>query len=137
MEALLSAQERHELVCVLRQLDPQSPPEKRRSPRRKALVSLWIRRLIKGQPRSLLKLVLINVSENGVGTLAKTAFAVGDKFVMPLRFDEGGGWLVLCEVRNAKALPNGHYKVGAKFLDRVDDPCGDAKIPADWTVALR
>jgi hypothetical protein len=132
MDGLLTDRERHELVAVLRQLDPQAPAEQRRTPRRKALVSLWIRRIGKGQSKAPAKQVLVNVSEQGVGMLGKAAFANGDKFVMPLRFDEGGGWLVLCEVRNSKALPNGHYKVGCKFIDRIEDPQGDAKIPGDW-----
>jgi hypothetical protein len=132
MEATLSAQERHQLVAVLRQLDPSSPVEQRRAPRRKALVNLWIRRIGKSRSRALARLVLINVSQSGVGILAKSPFERGEKFVMPLRFDEGGGWLVLCEVRNSKALANGHYKVGAKFLERIEDPSGDARIPGDW-----
>ena len=68
----------------------------------------------------------------GVGLLTKVVHVKADKFVMPLRFDEGGGWLVLCEVRNSKSLATGHYKVGARFIDRIEDPWGDAKIPGDW-----
>jgi hypothetical protein len=134
LESTLSLEERHQLVSVLRQLDPQSPAEQRRSPRRKALVNLWIRRINKHRSRALARLVLVNVSQTGVGFLAKSAFEAGEKFVMPLRFDEGGGWLVLCEVRNLKGLANGHYKVGAKFLERIEDPSGDARIPGDWLV---
>jgi hypothetical protein len=132
MESTLSIEERHQLVSVLRQLDPQSPSEQRRSPRRKALVNLWIRRIGKSRSKALARLVLVNVSQTGVGFLSKAGFESGEKFVMPLRFDEGGGWLVLCEIRNLKALPNGHYKVGAKFLERIEDPSGDARIPGDW-----
>jgi hypothetical protein len=134
LESTLSLEERHQLVSVLRQLDPQSPAEQRRSPRRKALVNLWIRRINKHRSRALARLVLVNVSQTGVGFLAKSPFEAGEKFVMPLRFDEGGGWLVLCEVRNLKGLANGHYKVGAKFLERIEDPSGDARIPGDWLV---
>lgn len=132
MEGVLTTQERYELVSVLQQLDPQAPAEQRRMPRRKALVNLWIRRIGKGRSGLLTKLVLVNVSATGVGILAKTPFEKGDKFVMPLRFDEGGGWLVLCEVRNCKTLANGHYKVGGLFIDRIEDPSGDAKTPGDW-----
>jgi hypothetical protein len=132
MDTLLSTQERHQLVSVLRQLDPHAPAEQRRTPRRKALVNLWIRRISQKTTTAVARLVLVNVSQNGVGFLAKSEFAAGEKFVMPLRFDEGGGWLVLCEVRNAKALRDGHYKVGAKFLERIEDPSGDARIPGDW-----
>lgn len=132
MEGVLTVQERHELVAVLRQLDPQAPAEQRLAPRRKALVKLWIRRIGKGRSGLPAKLVLVNVSTMGVGMVARTPLAKGDKFVMPLRFDEGGGWLVLCEVRNCKTLANGHYKVGGLFIDRIEDPSGDAKTPGDW-----
>lgn len=90
MDTLLSTQERHELVSVLRQLDPHAPSEQRHAPRRKALVNLWIRRIGKKTTKAVARLVLVNVSQNGVGFLAKSEFAAGEKFVMPLRFDEGG-----------------------------------------------
>ena len=57
--------------------------------------------------------------------LAKVGLATGDKFVLPLRFDEGGGWLVLCEVRNCRRLASGHFKIGGHFIERIEDAAGN------------
>jgi hypothetical protein len=132
MEAVLNSKERFELVSVLREMDPTAPREHRRSPRRKTLISLWMQRLGRNNARAITKVMLVNVSEVGVGFLGKAACVAGEKFVLPLPFNEGGGWLVLCEVRNCRKLASGHFKMGAKFLDRIEDKSGDAKIPGDW-----
>src|SRR5690242_18139043 len=110
MEATLTPQERHELLRVLRQLDPSAPPEKRRTVRRKTLINIKIQRI--GDGSSTDRMLLVNASVRGAGFLAKTRLSIGETFQMHLRFDEGGGWLVLCEVRNCRKLQSGHYKVG-------------------------
>ena len=132
MEAILSEQERHELVGVLRELDPTAPRENRNVIRRKTLMSVWMQRLGRNDSRALAKIMLVNVSLNGVGLLSKTPCLKGEKFVLPLRFDEGGGWLVLCEVRNCRKLASGYFKIGGRFIDRMEDDKGVAKIPEDW-----
>jgi len=136
-EVLLTAEERHQLVAVLRELDPGSPREHRSGVRRKVLMNLWIRRLVKGKSRMLQKVVLLDVSKKGLAMLSPTAFGHGDKLVVPLEFGEGGGWLVLCEVRNCRKLPNGRYKIGAQFIDRIEDTDGKSRIPGDWLAYAR
>lgn len=129
----LSARERRQLLSVLRELDPAGLPENRRNNRRKVSSPLWLRRL-SGSPRLPIKAALINASAHGAGLLLPIALAVGDRFVVPLRFAEGGGWLVLCEVRNCKPLPGKHFQVGVRFVDRITDDQETGQIPADWTI---
>jgi hypothetical protein len=126
----LTAEERHQLLAVLRELDQKSPTEQRRGPRRKVQLNLEIRLL--GEKRlGRMPAILVNVAARGVGLQVERPMKVGQKFLLPLRFVEGGGWLVLCEVRNYLPLRVAH-KVGAKFLDRIDDPDGTSKPPMDW-----
>jgi len=126
----LTAEERHQLLAVLRELDRKAPTELRRSPRRKVQLNLWIRPL--GDKRlGRLPAILVNVAARGVGLHVDRPMKPGQKFLLNLRFVEGGGWLVLCEVRNCLPLRVA-YKVGAKFLDRIDDPEGTSKPPMDW-----
>ena len=128
--ATLTAEERHQLIAVLRELDREAPTEQRRNPRRKVQLNLWIRPL--GE-KSLGRMpaILVNVAARGVGLHVERPMKAGQKFLLQLRFIEGGGWLMLCEARNCTPLRMAH-KVGAKFLDRIDDPDGTAKPPMDW-----
>jgi len=132
MDVVLTAGERQELVTVLRELDPTAPKERRGSVRRKTLLNLWMQRIGENEGGTISKVVLVNVSVSGVGILTKMPFLRGEKFAIPLPFAEGGGWLVLCEVRNCQRLMSGHYKVGGRFIDRIEDDNGDAKIPGNW-----
>ncbi len=125
----LTAEERHQLLSVLRDLDEKAPAEKRGSPRRRVQQNLWIRPLGRRMPR--MPAILVNVAAQGVGLQVERALPPGEKFLLNLRFVEGGGWLVLCEVRNCRPLRQA-YQVGAKFLDRVEDPEGTGKPPMDW-----
>jgi hypothetical protein len=126
----LTAEERHQLLAVLRELDQKAPTEQRRHPRRKVHLNLWIRLLGK-KPAERRPALLVNVAAQGVGLHVERPLARGQKFLLQLRFIEGGGWLVLCEARNCRPLRMA-YQVGAKFLDRIDDPDGTAKPPMDW-----
>jgi len=131
-ELALTAQERQQLVSILRELDGNTDCEQRRHPRRKSRISLTIRVLRGGPTNRSSRATLVNVSARGVGLLVHKTFVAGDKFLLPLRFDDGGGWLVLCEVRNCTLLAPKSSKVGARFLDRIEDPDGDAEPPMDW-----
>ncbi len=132
MQAQLSLDERHQLLSVLREMDPAGLPENRRKPRRKVSMNLWLRRIAKGATFPIQKVSLINASQAGAGLLCPQPLGTGERFVIPLRFAEGGGWLVLCETRNCRAVSQSHYKVGARFIDRVEDPEGTTRTPADW-----
>ena len=126
----LTIQEKHQLLAVLREMDGNAPKEKRREPRRNIVMRLWIRPIIHrkcGRQRAM----ILNVAPRGVGLVSRQPLAKGQKFVLPLRFEEGGGWLVLCEVRTCVVIVDGH-KIGAKFLDRIEDPKGSAAPPMDW-----
>ena len=129
----LSAEERHKLVAVLRELDPGSPKEKRSGPRRKVLLSLWIRRVVRGKATGVNKVVLVDVSRKGLAVLTSQELEVGDKVVAPLQFGDGGGWLTLCEVRNCRKVAGvAKWKVGLQFVDRIEDTEGKGRIPGDW-----
>ncbi|HUO09964.1 MAG TPA: PilZ domain-containing protein [Phycisphaerae bacterium] len=137
-EVLLSEEERHQLVAVLRELDPAAPREKRAGPRRKVLLSIWIRHLAKGKSRSLQKGLLVDVSRKGLALLLDGPMSIGDKVVAPLEFGEGGGWLALCEVRNCRREARAtRWKVGVQFIDRIEDVDGKARIPGDWLAYAR
>ena len=132
--APLFYEERERLLTVLRELDRDAPPEKRRDTRRNTRLGLWIQPLHEGGRRSVLKATLVNVAARGVGVHVAQGLPIAHKFLMRMRFREGGGWLVLCQVRNCAPLENGGFRLGAEFLDRVDDPYGDLKPPFDWTL---
>jgi hypothetical protein len=129
---ILSAEERHALVAVLQELDPSAPREQRQAIRRKVLVESEVRILVKGAGKSTQKLAITNVSKNGAAIVRSEPLAVGDKFSLHLEFGEGGGWRVLCEVRNCRRLANGFFKIGGRFVDRIEDPSGTAQLPGDW-----
>ena len=126
----LTARERHQLLAVLREMDGNAPKEKRRETRRDIEMRLWIRPISNrkcGRQRAF----IVNVASKGVGLLTQHPLQKGQNFVLPLRFQDGGGWLVLCEVRSCVAGKDGH-KVGARFLDRIEDPKANASPPMDW-----
>jgi hypothetical protein len=126
----LTAQERHRLLSVLRELDQQAPNEKRRDLRRRVHGKMTIR--ILGSNSSLRISSVVNVSSHGVALLLREPLTPKAKFLLPLRFCEGGGWLVLCEVRNCVPQPRHQWRIGARFLDHIEDPRGNAKPPLDW-----
>jgi len=117
---------------VLRDLDPTAIQEKRRFPRQKTALELYVRKLAPGARHALFKVLMVNTSKRGVGILAPRVMNLGERFVLPLRFDDGGGWLVLCSVRNRRKLAGGHWKIGAEFLAWVEDESGKTRIPAEW-----
>jgi hypothetical protein len=145
----LTTQEKKRLLEALRDLQA-GPKERRRDPRRPVQMSLCIRKIKSGKLQQgaaapsgkrplravsevdLFSATLVNVSAHGVALVSKKSLAAGDKLLLPLRFREGGGWLVLCEVRNTSPQPNGRHRSGARFLDRIEDPDENAKIPMDW-----
>lgn len=134
MQVQLTTSERQQLLAVLRDMDPAVPAEKRRRPRRKVSQSLWLRRIARDEKFPIQRATLVNSSPAGVGLLCAHVLPEGERFVIPLRFLEGGGWLVLCEVRNCRRLSDAHFKVGAKFIDKIEDEVGNARPPADWSV---
>jgi c-di-GMP-binding flagellar brake protein YcgR len=132
-EVLLSEEERHQLVAVLRELDPGAPKEQRSGPRRKILLNIWIRQLAKGKARTLQKGLLVDISRKGLALLLDGPLNIGDKVVVPLEFGEGGGWLALCEVRNCRREARAtRWKVGVQFVDRIEDVDGKSRVPGDW-----
>src|ERR1700743_2623855 len=94
-EVALTAEEKHQLVAVLREMDPGAPREMRGGVRRKVLMELHIRRLSKGKSQ---KGLLVDVAKKGIAVLSPTAMVISDKFVVRLEFGDGGAWLVLCDV---------------------------------------
>jgi hypothetical protein len=133
MEApTLTAQERHQLMAVLRQLDAQAPADKRRQPRRKVQLNVGIQTADNGAC-GLMSAKLINVATGGIGLEVPNLLRKGQRFTLHLRFGEGGGWLVLCEVRNCRPMGRA-FRVGAEFLDHIEDPKGTVRIPRTWVI---
>ena len=132
MNAILTEKERSQLVTVLRELDKTAVKERRHQVRRKTLINLWMQRINKSAGPKFAEVVLVNVATRGVGLLSKVAYLPGEKVVLPLPFVEGGGWLVLCEVRNCRKLVCGQFKVGCRFVEKIEDEHGAAKIPDHW-----
>lgn len=131
-EPALTEDERHKLLTVLRDMDPKAPQEKRKSLRRKVQLETSVR-LVNKRPGAM-NVVLVDVSSRGVAVVMPRQLETGDRFMLPLRFREGGGWLVLCEVRNVSGMSRGRAKVGAKIVDRIDDPAGNSRPPLDWLI---
>jgi hypothetical protein len=130
---VLTAEERHQLMAVLRDLDAQAPPESRRHPRRKVQLNIDIQMLGK-ESCGIMSAILMNVAARGLGLISPRPLPTGRQFVVRLRFSEGGGWLVLCVVRNCTATEGG-YRIGAEFLDRIEDPEGRARSPRKWAAS--
>jgi hypothetical protein len=81
----------------------------------------------------LISAKLINVAAGGIGLEVPNALPKGQRFTVHLRFQEGGGWLVLCEVRNCRPVAKA-FRIGAEFLNRIEDPEGTARIPRNWAM---
>jgi hypothetical protein len=135
--AELNAHERKQLLDVLREMDGQGT-ERRRDKRRPVAINVYVRK-VKSAPGKkdtaevgLYQALVINVAVRGVGLTLRQPLDPGDKIVIPLRFREGGGWLVLCQVRSCATAEGGTYRIGTKFLERLEDPEGIAKVPVDW-----
>ena len=142
----LTAQEKKQLLAALRELSPRDNAERRRNKRRDVRLNLCIRKIKSGKLQAspgkkglravsevdMFTATVINVAAAGVGLMVRKPLDSGDKLLLPLRFRVGGGWLVLCEVRNCQKQESGRYKVGARFVDRIEDPEENARIPMDW-----
>jgi hypothetical protein len=126
----LTSQEKHRLLSVLRELDGHSPAERRRFFRRKVQIRATINTL--KSPSIIMKSVIADISPHGAALLIPRALPKKAKFILPLRFSEGGGWLVLCEVRNCAPQSERMWRVGARFLEHIDDPRGTEQPPLDW-----
>jgi hypothetical protein len=133
-EIALTVREKQQLLSVLRDLDPEAPSEKRQNPRRKVRLNLEIRAFSAGSSPIPVRAGLINVSPEGAGLIVSETLEVGNRLLLPLRFREGGGWLVLAEVRNCARLSHGQFKVGCLFREKIEDPDSNAQPPGDWLV---
>lgn len=133
-DAQLSSRERHQLLTILRELDPAAPPEARKHSRRPVALDVTIRVLGGKLGITLLKAKLVNVSLKGLAMTLSRPLHPGDRLAVPLRFDDGTGWLALCEVRNARSLRPGAFRAGLQILERIEDPDGTARTPMDWVL---
>ncbi len=107
----LTAQEKKQLLAALRELSPRDNAERRRNKRRDVRLNLCIRKIKSGKLQAspgkkglravsevdMFTATVINVAAAGVGLMVRKPLDSGDKLLLPLRFREGGGWLVLCE----------------------------------------
>lgn len=129
----LTPDQRHRLTAVLQDMDPTAPRECRRYARRSVALSIWAKTLSRRGKSALFRVSAVNVSTRGVGLLSRRQLSVGERFVLPLRFEEGGGRLALCQVRNSRKLDDRQHHIGAMFVAWVNDDRADMPIPADWT----
>jgi len=134
-QTALSPSEIQQVLEVLHDLArDKAPANQRAADRRKVALPLWLRRLPgAGSDRSqLFRIMAVDISRKGIGCLSRRKMGLGENFVLPLRFTEGGGELVLCRVRYARQLQSGHYRLGAEFMATTPDPTGRARIPREW-----
>ena len=130
----LTFDERHQVLSVLQELDPSSPRESRRHPRRRTLMEVIIQPILKGAVAGPQRVILANVARRGLAVLFARPAKAGDRFVTLLEFDDGSATLALCEVRNSQELASGLYKTGAQFLARIEDATPETPVPSDWLV---
>ncbi len=131
----LSKQEVQQVLAVLRDINPSAKPSDLRKYQRHSVATpVWIKKFARGtQSRAqLFKVMLTDASRRGLGLLSRRIFQSGESFVVPLRYAEGGGALVLCRTRFCRSTSTGHYRIGAEFTATLPDPDGNAKIPAEW-----
>ena len=133
----LTVEEKAQLLDVLSGLDPthQSiPPEQRRSRRRGVLEWMPVQLMPRfdGDKMRLLRVLIKDVSAGGAGIYARRPFASGDRFVLPIRFREGGGKLFLSQVVFSRPASPRHHAIGAKFIAAIDDPDATVAVPREW-----
>lgn len=134
MQATAPTLTKQEVQQLLTILTGKSSSEQRRHPRHRVAQPVWVKRFAQSERKrnELFKVMLTDASRRGVGFLSKRIFQAGESFVVPLRFAEGGGTLVLCKARFCRTTESGHYRIGAEFAATVPDPEGKAKIPVEW-----
>lgn len=131
-DVALTPKEKHQLLAVLRELDRRAPAEKRQLPRRPVVMRIRINAVAMGKVQKSQWAILHDVAASGLGLRMSSAIEKNSHFLARLKFREGGGWLVLCEVRNCTAWEDGEFIVGARLVDRIDDPDGKTRPPLDW-----
>jgi len=118
-------------------LDPTHrgiPPEQRRSRRRGVLEWMPVQLMPRfdGDKLRILRVLIKDVSAGGAGLYSRRPFAAGDRFVLPVRFSEGGGTLFLSQVVFSRPASPRHHAVGAKFIAWIDDPEATVPVPREW-----
>lgn len=134
MQATAPTLTRQEVNQLLAVLCGKESADNRRYVRHTVAQPVWVKRFARldRKRNELFKVLLADASRRGVGFLSKRIFQPGETFVVPLRYAEGGGSLVLCRTRHCRRTESGHYRVGAEFAATLPDPDGTAKIPAEW-----
>jgi len=131
---ILTQAERREIVSVINELKEHGQIFGRRHRRRSIDQLMWLKRLPRpDNPRAAaFKIHSDDVSLQGIGFHTRRRLYKNEHVVIPLQFREGGGMLVLSKVRFCRELPNGEYRVGAEFADKLADPGCKERIPPKW-----
>jgi hypothetical protein len=137
VQAELTREERSELLQVLGTLDPTRralPPEHRRARRRGVLewMPIYLLPTAAEDRKRVVRVLVKDVAAGGMGMYARRPLEMGTRFAFPVRFQEGGGALYLCVVTFSRKSSPRHFAIGAKFIESVDDPAGDAGVPSEW-----
>ncbi len=131
----LSQTERRQIVSILAELKRSGEESLgRRHQRRAVTQTLWLKRLPRPDlPRpAAFRIQTGDVSLKGIGFFSRRRLMAGELVVLPLQFKEGGGMLVLCEVRHCRSEPRGGYRVGVEFTETLPDPEVNERIPPAW-----
>ncbi|MGC9260733.1 MAG: hypothetical protein ACP5I8_11760 [Phycisphaerae bacterium] len=130
----LSQNERQQIVQIIENLKQEGESLGRRHRRRPVRQIMWLKRLPRPErPRSAtFRVNLEDVSLKGMGLFSRRHLQRNEYVVAPLQFREGGGMLVLCQIRFCRELPEGGYRVGAEFDETLADPTGTTRIPQAW-----
>ena len=131
MSILSTDKQHHELQGVIEQLNDErrnAPPDnRRRRPRKEINITLWVYLLgLPNVPR--VKVHTRDISVSGIAFLCKRSFPEG-MYVATLL--EGASMkILLTKVRFCRYVRQGHFQVGAEFVEAVDG--GREKIPNRW-----
>ncbi|MDA8378049.1 MAG: PilZ domain-containing protein [Planctomycetia bacterium] len=130
----LSQNERKQIVQIIENLKQEGEALGRRYRRRPVRQIIWLKRLPRAdRPRSAaFRVNLEDVSLKGMGLFSRRHLQKNEFVVAPLQFREGGGMLVLCQIRFCRELPQGGYRVGVEFDETLSDPTGTTRIPQVW-----
>ena len=107
--------------------------EERRIAARRTATSLMLEAVlvdVKGHPG--LKIRVTDTSTNGMAFEARREFKVDERLVIKIPIVNGGGKVVLSQVKHCGAGGLNLYRVGVEFLDAVSLPRGKCGLPEKW-----
>lgn len=133
MSILSLDKQHHELQSVIEQLNAEkkNPPDNRRNrPRKEISMPLWVYLLgLPHMPR--VKVHSRNISVGGISFLSKRSFP--ERMLVATQLETNGltaNKIILTKIRFCRYVRQGHFQVGAEFMEALDGNMED--VPASW-----